>query len=318
MTETLNLSDEIDRRIRAGWMGFKRYKRELYDHPKASLLALKTRMVRCEVVEALLYVRATWTPLKGHYAKLRTTHHRMLLEILGAWCKSPNKRILSYKDALQRTKCVSIATTVRTRRLLWAGALIRAGNHRLPKRVMSGELENAGKRGPGGEEKEWTDCVADDLRLFGITGDWSTAALDPGVWYGTVHEGGCRFIAAWVKEEENASKQRSKKREAEEADKVEVTPGVTAESLRRVRAALIGPTQGLPQLSGVDCAVEKTETPRVHSMVDAIRLGAWFVAIRGGYRMARGWHYTKLSLWRRHFQHAHFIPIVGVGKRGEY
>ena len=29
VTETPNLSDEIDRRIRARWMGFKRYKREL-------------------------------------------------------------------------------------------------------------------------------------------------------------------------------------------------------------------------------------------------------------------------------------------------
>ena len=53
------------------------------------------------------------------------------------------------------------------------------GDHRLPKRVMSGELKNAGKRGPGGKEKEWTDCVADDLRLFGVKGDWRTAALDP-------------------------------------------------------------------------------------------------------------------------------------------
>ena len=34
VTEMPNLSDEIDRRIRAGWMGFKRYKRELYDLPK--------------------------------------------------------------------------------------------------------------------------------------------------------------------------------------------------------------------------------------------------------------------------------------------
>ena len=49
-----NLSDEIARRIRAGGMGFKRYKRELYDRPKASLLPLKARMVRSEVVEALL------------------------------------------------------------------------------------------------------------------------------------------------------------------------------------------------------------------------------------------------------------------------
>ena len=75
--------------------------------------------------------------------------------------------------------------------------------------IMSGELEGAGKRGPVGKEKEWTtDCVADDLQLFGITVDWSTAALDPGVWYNsTVHEGGGRFMAAWVKEADYASKQ---------------------------------------------------------------------------------------------------------------
>ena len=55
VSETPNLSDEIDQRIRAGWIGFKRYTRELYDRPKASLLPLKARMVRPEVVEALLY-----------------------------------------------------------------------------------------------------------------------------------------------------------------------------------------------------------------------------------------------------------------------
>ena len=50
VAEMPNLSDEIDRRIRAGWMGSKCYKRELYDRPKASLLPLKARMVRSEVV----------------------------------------------------------------------------------------------------------------------------------------------------------------------------------------------------------------------------------------------------------------------------
>ena len=59
------------------------------------------------------------------------------------------------------------------------------------------------------------DCVADDLRLFGVTGGWSSGALDPGAWYNTVHEGDYRFMAAWVREEENASNQRQKKREAE-------------------------------------------------------------------------------------------------------
>ena len=87
--------------------------------------------------------------------------------------------------------------------------------------------------------------MADDLWLFGVTGDWRTAALDPGAWYNKVHEGGCGFMAAWVREEENASNQRQKKKEAEGADKVEVAPGVTLASLKRFRTALIGPTQGL-------------------------------------------------------------------------
>ena len=56
-------------------------------------------------------------------------------------------------------------------------------------------------------------------------------------------------MATWVKEEEKASKHRQRKREAEEADKVEVAPGVTVASLRRFRAALIGPTQGLTPLA---------------------------------------------------------------------
>ena len=104
------------------------------------------------------------------------------------------------------------------------------------------------QRGPRGREKEWTDYVAaEDCRVVGITGDWSTAALDPGVWYSTVREGGCRFMAAWAREEEKASENQQRKREAEEAGKVEVAPGLTVKSLRCFRAALIGPTQGPPK-----------------------------------------------------------------------
>ena len=54
-------------------------------------------------------------------------------------------------------------------------------------------------------------------------------------------------MTAWAKEEKKASEHRQRKREAEEADKVEVAPGVTVANLRRFRAALIGPTQGLPK-----------------------------------------------------------------------
>ena len=55
-------------------------------------------------------------------------------------------------------------------------------------------------------------------------------------------------MVAQVKEEEKASEHRQRKRETEEADKVEVAPpGLTVASLRRLRAAFVGPTQGLPK-----------------------------------------------------------------------
>ena len=59
-----------------------------------------------------------------------------------------------------------------------------------------GTLENPGRRGRGSKEKEWTDCVVDDLRLFGI-GDgkgWKTVALDPSKWWEVVIEGGRTFM----------------------------------------------------------------------------------------------------------------------------
>ena len=89
--------------------------------------------------------------------------------------------------------------------------------------------------------------MAEGRRLFGITGNWSTAALDCGVWYSTVREESCIFMAAWVKEEEKASDHRQRKREAEKADKVQVVPGMIVACLRRFRAALIRPTHGLPK-----------------------------------------------------------------------
>ena len=44
------------------------------------------------------------------------------------------------------------------------------------------------RRGRGGKEKEWTDCVQSDIRAFGITGDWKTMALKAEVWVEAVTE----------------------------------------------------------------------------------------------------------------------------------
>ena len=176
VTEGPDMSVEIARRTRACWMRIRRYSRERYDPSKVAL-SLKTRMVKAEAIEALLYGCSTWILRQEHYAKLRTVHHRVLLRIIGAQHERPDHWMTSYNRALEITWCESIETTLRTRRLLWAGTLIRMSSGRLPKRIMFGNLEGAVRRGRGGKEKEWTDCVQSDIRAFGITGDWKAMAL---------------------------------------------------------------------------------------------------------------------------------------------
>ena len=80
--------------------------------------------------------------------------------------------------------------------------------------IAFGNLEGAVRRGRGGKEKEWTDCVQSDIRTFGIAGDWKAMALNAEVWVETVTEGGRRFMAAWRKEEVDAARHRQEKREA--------------------------------------------------------------------------------------------------------
>ena len=55
------------------------------------------------------------------------------------------------------------------------------------------------RRGRGGKEKEWTDCVQNGIRAFGTAEDWKMTALEAEEWVETVTEGGRRFMAVWRK-----------------------------------------------------------------------------------------------------------------------
>ena len=139
VTEVPDMSVEIDRRTRACWMRIRRYLRELYDQPKVAL-SHKTRMVKAEPIDALLYGCSMWTLRQEHYAKLRTVHHRVLLRIIEAQRKRPGHRMTSYNRALDITVCERKETTLRTRRFLWAGTLLRMSGGRLPKRIVFANL----------------------------------------------------------------------------------------------------------------------------------------------------------------------------------
>ena len=62
-----DLSIEVNRRIRNAWCSFRKYTLELYDRPSAPL-ELKTRMLRAEVLEIMLYDCVTWSPRACHAA----------------------------------------------------------------------------------------------------------------------------------------------------------------------------------------------------------------------------------------------------------
>ena len=57
---------------------------------------------------------------------------------------------MSYAKALKKAQCESVETTIRKRRLLFAGAVQRTHNERLTRRVMFGTMA-------GGENPDQAD-----------------------------------------------------------------------------------------------------------------------------------------------------------------
>ena len=179
------------------------------------------------------------------------------------------------------------------------------GDHRLPKWIISRVLENAGHHGPGGNAKDWTDCIVEHRRLFGITWNSSTVAPDPRAWYkyNTLYKRSCTFMAAWAKAKENASKNQKpvltvlyskRKREVEDADKVAVAPGVTSGSFGRFRVALIGPIQGLPKRRCYGLQMRGTVNSSVNSSVNSCDPGGGRIECCLLY-LSRGWRYTRTN-----------------------
>ena len=64
----------------------------------------------------------------------------MLIRCLGWRKRKREDHILSYANALLRTDSESVETTVRKRRVLFAGFVARMGEERLLRRVMFREM----------------------------------------------------------------------------------------------------------------------------------------------------------------------------------
>ena len=139
VNHNVDLSIEVDLRIRNAWCSFRKYTLELYDRPSAPL-ELKIRMLRAEVLETMLYGCVTWSLRACPYDTQRRAYNRFLTRCIG-WRK--HKRAdhpISYLDTLIKTGSESIEATLRRRQILFTGFVACMEDTRLPKYVMFGKM----------------------------------------------------------------------------------------------------------------------------------------------------------------------------------
>ena len=105
---------------------------------------------------------------------------------------------------------------------LQAASLLCGGRteEQLSRRVMFGTMVGGKNPGPGRPEKNWAQCLVDDLRVFGATKGstesvsfmfgvetvlWPTAAKTGGKWYRGVVEAAECFMTRWHRDEAESS-----------------------------------------------------------------------------------------------------------------
>ena len=143
--------------------------------------------------------------MKADFDRLRKVHHQMLLRCLGWRKRRREDHILSYANALLRADTESVETTVRRRRMLFAGFAARMGEERLPRRVMFGEMLG-GKGYSGVQERDWMKDLEEDLMSLGIKfKGWREAAQKVGRWFRRVEEGAEVFMRKWRKDAKEAT-----------------------------------------------------------------------------------------------------------------
>ena len=202
---------EIRRRVRNAWGKFTRYKRQVF-RCRSRWLSLKLRLLKSEVVEVLLYGCNAWTLSQEAWTLLQKAHRSMLHIITGHRASAHDgRRRQSYHNLLLQTECEPIETTVRTRRLLLLGELVRQNDARIPKRMLFAELDH-GKRSVGKPRPDWVSDVKGDMSKFDIDSkSWLETAKDGPKWRNLVEKQASHCTKKWHAEEEKKHRARRTK-----------------------------------------------------------------------------------------------------------
>ena len=137
------------------------------------------------MLPTLLYGCETWTVYQHHAKKLNHFHTTCLRKRLNIrWQnKVPDTEVLRSAGSL------SIHTILMKSQIRWAGHVVRMPDHRLPKHLLYGELQQ-GRRTQGGQRKRFKDSLKASLKAFSINPDtWEEATTDRPGWRSLTHKG---------------------------------------------------------------------------------------------------------------------------------
>ena len=165
VTDTPNLSDEIDRlqALHAGAIRRPEGTSAALEGPDGEVQGRKDSLIRMRVMELL----------RGHYTKLRTTHHKMLLRILRAWCASRRTNVSSLTTPSSKSNARASKQPCAR-----GGCCDRecAAPHGGPKVTQEGRIGRGGERAKtwaGGEGE-----IMDGLRGRGLSAIWHRGGLE--------------------------------------------------------------------------------------------------------------------------------------------
>lgn len=215
ITNTAEISGEISRRHQIAQIKMRELKDTLTCSTSDRLwMQLKVMLFKTQVVEVLIYGCGTWC-MKATDYKLVTKYHRNLLHRITGNIKSARdperKRLISYRELLELTKCESIETTIRRRRLVLAGHIVRLEDDRLTRQIALAKMEG-GKPSRGSPATWWT-CLSDDLKKFGIPKEnWIDQATCEKEWLERVEGGAAPFMEGWKLKELEKQRNRMKAR----------------------------------------------------------------------------------------------------------
>ena len=146
------------------------------------------KVYRSVILTTLLYGCEALTVYQRHARKLNNFHLTSLRKLLSIkWQeKMPDTEVLT------REGLPSVYTMLMKSQLRWAGHIIRMPNHRLPKKLLFGELQE-GKRSRGDPRKCFKDSLKASRKTFTIDHDsWEAEVQDRCWWRAAVYEGAKR------------------------------------------------------------------------------------------------------------------------------